>query len=62
MREQSLVQEFSSGSEVSRDVSVREVIHLDSPVLDVHAGVEGLVGVDPSAMSRVQDVSDAHSL
>lgn len=62
MRQQSLVQELGGGSEVRGDVGVGEVVHLDAHVLDVHAGVEGLAGVDPGAVGGVQDVGDAHSL
>lgn len=62
MREQRLVQELCGGAEVFADVHVSEVVHLDAHVLDVHAGVEGGAGVDAGAVSRVQDVSDAHSL
>lgn len=60
--EQSLVQELCGGSEVRGDVGVGEVVQLDSLVLDVHVGVEGLAGVDAGTVGRVQDVRDAHSL
>lgn len=62
VRQQSLVQEFSGGPKVRRDVGVGEVVHLDAHVLDVHAGIERLAGVDPCAVGGVEDVGDAHSL
>lgn len=62
VRQKSLVQEFSSRPEMHRDVGVWEVVHLDAQVLNVHAGVERLAGVDPSAVGSVEDVGDAHSL
>lgn len=62
VRQQSFVQEFSGRSEMDRDVDIGEVIQLDAHVPDAHAGVEGLAGVDPSAVGGVEDVGDAHAL
>ena len=62
VRQQSLIQEFSRGSKMHRDVDVGEVVHLDAHVVDVHAGVEGFARVDAGAVGGVQDVGDAHSL
>lgn len=47
---------------MDRDVGIRKVIQLDAHVLDVHARVEGLSGVDPCAVGGVEYVGDAHAL
>lgn len=62
VRQQSIVQEFGGGSKVHRDVSIREVVYFNAHVLNVHAGVKRLVGVDSCTVSCVQDVCDAYSL
>lgn len=62
VRQQSIVQEFGGGSKVHRDVSIREVVYFNAHILNVHAGVKRLVGVDSCTVSCVQDVCDAHSL
>lgn len=62
VRQQGFVQEFGGRSEMDGDVVVGEVVQLDAHVLDVHAGVEGLAGVDPGAVGGVEDVGDAHAL
>lgn len=62
VRQQSIVQEFGGGSKVHRDVSIREVVYFNAHVLNVHASVKWLVGVDSCTVSCVQDVCDAYSL
>lgn len=60
--QQSFIQELGGRSKMDRDVRIGEVIHLDAHVLDVHARIERLASVDPSAVGGVEDVGDAHAL
>lgn len=61
MCQQSVVQELGTAAEVRRDVRVREIIHLDAHIGDVHALVKQLARVDAGAVSGVHDVSDAEA-